>query len=332
MMISVVIPTYNRSRDVVRAIESCLAQLGDYDEIVVVDDGSTDDTPDVLQGYVDRLPGVVRAVRQQNAGVGAARNTGFAHAAGDYILLLDSDDMLLPWAIGRVRDAIERFDKPAVIASRTTFFDDPRELDTTTAPDPGADVFPDLFAAWKNPPYLPGSGVAILRTALDRAGDMITHCQCAEDIDLYLRLGRERGFVFYHGPIHAQYRPRGVTHNGLSHNPHNIFRGVQHLLEQRAVGAYGPSTNRGPERDAWITATTRSCSLFLARHGYTHEAMNIYRRTVAINASIGRWRYVLGLPVIALLGKLSPGRLTPPRPRPTPASEHAPDQAARRAA
>ncbi len=332
VMISVVIPTYNRSPDVVRAIESCLGQLGDYDEIVVVDDGSTDGTPEVLQRYVDRLPGIVRAVRQDNAGVGAARNTGFEHAAGDYVLLLDSDDVLLPWAIRRVREAIELFDSPAVVASQTAFFDDEGEIDRGPAPHPAADVFPDMLAAWRRPPYLPGSGVAIRRSALDRAGEMVTACQCGEDIDLYLRLAREPGFVFYLNPIHAQHRPRAARHRGLSQDPASVYRGAQHLLQRRAVGAYGPSSDRGRERDAWITATTRPCSLFLARHGLTREAMLLYRRTLAMNTSIGRWRYVLAFPALAAIGRLAPARPPAPPPRGTLANLPTVDRGARRAA
>jgi len=316
MNISVVIPTYNRARDLVRAIESCLTQLGDYDEIVVVDDGSTDDTADILQAYVDRLPGVVRAIRQDNAGVGAARNTGFEHAAGDYILMLDSDDVLLPWAIARVRDAIDRFDKPAIITSATAYFEDPAELDTTTVPDPGADVYPDLFSAWRRPPYMPGSGVAMLSSALDRAGPMFTHRFLAEDIDLFIRFGRERGYVVYHEPFYAQHRPRSSRHTGISMNPQSVYRGAQYLLQQRAVGAYGPSSDRGRERDAWIAATTRPSSIFLARNGYAREAMDIYKRTLGMNAALGRWRYTLALPAIAALGRLRPAYAPPTRPTP----------------
>ncbi|MEZ6242644.1 MAG: glycosyltransferase [Phycisphaerales bacterium] len=314
MNISVVIPTYNRSRDMVRAIESCLTQLGDYDEIVVVDDGSTDDTAEVLQGFVDRLPGVVRAVRQDNAGVGAARNTGFEHAAGDYILVLDSDDLLLPWAFERLREAIDRFDKPAIITSKTAYFENPDELDTTTVPDPAADVYPDLYAAWRNPPYMPGSGVAMLRSALDRVGDMFTHRHLGEDADLFIRFGRERGFVVYHEPFYAQHRPRSTRHTGISMNPHSVYRGAQYLLQQRAVGAYGPSTDRGRDRDAWVTATTRPSTIFLAKNGYAREAMDIYKRTLGMNISLGRWRYVLALPMIAVFGRIRPAH-TPPTPQ-----------------
>jgi glycosyltransferase involved in cell wall biosynthesis len=86
--VSVVIPTYNRARLLPAALDSVLAQTYRNWEIVVVDDGSTDDTEAVVGRYGD----VVRYVRQPNGGVGAARNTGIRHAQGDLIAFLDSDD------------------------------------------------------------------------------------------------------------------------------------------------------------------------------------------------------------------------------------------------
>ena len=94
-LVSVIIPTYNRARLAAIAVESALAQTHPAIEVIVVDDGSTDDTPDKLAKFGGRI----RVVRQANAGVGAARNAGMALARGAFIALLDSDDRWLPWKI-----------------------------------------------------------------------------------------------------------------------------------------------------------------------------------------------------------------------------------------
>jgi len=91
-MISVIIPAYNSERTISRAVESVLAQtFSDY-EIIVVDDGSTDRTGEVVNRYGDK----VRYIYQENAGPGAARNKGLAAAAGEWVAFLDADDEWLP--------------------------------------------------------------------------------------------------------------------------------------------------------------------------------------------------------------------------------------------
>ena len=90
--VSVVIPTYNYARYLPEAIDSALAQTHAPLEVIVVDDGSIDDTPGVLAAYGDRI----RVIRQANRGAGAARNTGIAAARGEYVAFLDADDVWLP--------------------------------------------------------------------------------------------------------------------------------------------------------------------------------------------------------------------------------------------
>ena len=90
--ISVVIPAYNAGAYIARAIDSVLAQSRLADEIIVVDDGSTDDTADVVTRYESK----VKYIRQDNAGASVARNTGIEAATGEWIAFLDADDEWLP--------------------------------------------------------------------------------------------------------------------------------------------------------------------------------------------------------------------------------------------
>ncbi len=92
MSVSLVIATFNHGRFLAEALDSAVAQTLKGVEIVVVDDGSTDDTPAVLARYAGRI----RAVRQPNRGLAAARNTGLATARGTYVGFLDADDVLMP--------------------------------------------------------------------------------------------------------------------------------------------------------------------------------------------------------------------------------------------
>src|SRR5579863_4931679 len=90
--VSVVIPTYNYARFLGQAIDSVLAQTCPVKEIIVVDDGSTDDTFNVLARYGP----AVRALKQKNCGPAAARNRGVGIAGGDLIAFLDADDFWMP--------------------------------------------------------------------------------------------------------------------------------------------------------------------------------------------------------------------------------------------
>lgn len=102
--VSVVIPTFNRSATLPRALGSVRAQTLRPDEVIVVDDGSTDDTPAVVErGFPD-----VTYLRQTNAGVSAARNRGIGKSAGEWIAFLDSDDEWKPEKLERQMAALMR--------------------------------------------------------------------------------------------------------------------------------------------------------------------------------------------------------------------------------
>jgi len=101
---SIVIPTYNRATSVEHTLTGCFAQTFDNFEVVVVDDGSTDETGDVLARIDD--PRVV-VIQQDNAGPAAARNRGMRAARGQYIAFLDSDDLWYPHSLAKANQALE---------------------------------------------------------------------------------------------------------------------------------------------------------------------------------------------------------------------------------
>ncbi|WP_415033769.1 glycosyltransferase family 2 protein [Azonexus sp.] len=105
--ISVIIPSYNYGHLLPRALDSVLPQLAENDELIVIDDGSTDDTATRLAEYTTRHPRL-SAVHQENAGAAAARNHGIRLAKAPYVLLLDADDELMPNALNVLRAIVSR--------------------------------------------------------------------------------------------------------------------------------------------------------------------------------------------------------------------------------
>src|SRR5438552_14718440 len=95
-LVSVIIPCYNQADFLHQAIKSALAQTYSHREILVVDDGSTENIAELTSSYPR-----VRYIRQENSGVSAARNTALTHSRGEYLVCLDADDRLLPDALDR---------------------------------------------------------------------------------------------------------------------------------------------------------------------------------------------------------------------------------------
>jgi len=101
--LSIIIPAYNYGHLLAQAVTSVIEQLTDNDELIIVDDGSTDDTEDVVAELKKDNPENIRSYRQVNKGAAAARNAGIELSTGEFLLFLDADDELLPGALDTVR-------------------------------------------------------------------------------------------------------------------------------------------------------------------------------------------------------------------------------------
>ncbi|MDR9502315.1 MAG: glycosyltransferase family 2 protein [Desulfurivibrionaceae bacterium] len=108
MLFSVIIPTHNGSRFLECAVRSVLSQTFADFEVIIVDDGSTDSTSQIIERLVGQAAGKVHALHQENKGPGAARNRGVQVCSGRYLLFLDDDDELLPDALALFARAIEK--------------------------------------------------------------------------------------------------------------------------------------------------------------------------------------------------------------------------------
>lgn len=106
MLISIIVPVYNVRDYLPRCLDSILAnELSDC-EIILVDDGSTDDSGAICDRYAAEHSDLIRVIHQQNGGLGAARNTGIEAAAGTWFLFVDSDDRIAPTALARLKQAV----------------------------------------------------------------------------------------------------------------------------------------------------------------------------------------------------------------------------------
>jgi len=182
--VSVIIPAYNAARFLAETLRSALGQtLGDI-EVIVVDDGSKDDTAEVARSFP-----AVRYVHQKNAGVSAARNTGAAHATGEFLAFLDSDDL---WHPDKLRQQVEALRQhPQSVFSRTEALSDPtRQAEVQQgkhADGAPHELIPDFHSSFLVP-YLTTSTVMVRRTAFEEAKGFGTTLRIAEDVAFYLRV------------------------------------------------------------------------------------------------------------------------------------------------
>jgi glycosyltransferase involved in cell wall biosynthesis len=202
-LVSAVIATYNRAHIVCEAIESILQQTYKNLELIVVDDGSTDNTQDKLREYGDRI----RVVYQNNSGPAAAWNSGINASQGEIIAFLGSDDIWLPTFVERQVSVLQRCDAsvPCCLANavlsfccgkRTGAFENAL-LNTPYEEGIWSNVTEILTTRF----VLFGQTVAIRRSALKRASSFDESLRYLEDYDLALRLSLQSPWAFIREPL-----------------------------------------------------------------------------------------------------------------------------------
>jgi hypothetical protein len=305
-LFSVIIPTYNRAGLIGQTLDSLLAQQDfprDELEIIVVDDGSTDNTPEVLKPY-QQQHGVI-VVRQLNRGEGAARNSGFQYATGDYIANLDSDDLWFPWTARTYRDAIEQYNRPALVTGKQHEFRDPSELANVTAAPMNVEVFPDYYAGYDGWRFYGTSSFVIRREIAIAVGGFPGGWGVAEDADMGMKLGVAPGFVHFLAPATFAYRIHG---GNIMNNMGRVYVGTSLLVDHEKGGHYPGGPSRRRQRRAIITRHIRACSLGCVHRGNSEMAWDMYWRTFGWHLRMGRLKYLAGFPVQAMAARFRRGK------------------------
>lgn len=212
--VSVVIPTYNRAGTVGAAIMSALNQHDVPDEIIVVDDGSSDETRDVLAGFGDRII----AIHQDNSGVSGARNAGIRRATGTWIAFLDSDDVWYPERIAILRRDVRATDGGVHVANvditSATYQRNMFALTNFHFPDGNTRKYDCGLEALLHYPFT--SGVAVRRAWIHRSGEFDVSLSIFEDFDFLTRMGFLGPWLVSPVPL-ANIRRLGDARASLSH-------------------------------------------------------------------------------------------------------------------
>lgn len=217
-LISIIIPAHNAGRMIGETLDSVMRQTYPHREIIVVDDGSTDDTYERLAPYRSSI----RYIRQENAGVGAARNAGLRAASGDYIAFLDADDLWLPEKLEIQLEVAKRHPESGLIACEGIQFGwtgarDERliggrlgqKLRATGDGEVTGNFHPEFIE--ENLITAPAQTL-IPRSVVDCVGPMIEWVRTCEDWDYYLKIALAHPMTFHkHSLVRYRYQPSSLS-------------------------------------------------------------------------------------------------------------------------
>jgi len=222
MRISAIIPCYNYAHYLGRAIESALAQTHPLAEVLVVDDGSTDNTAEVARAY----PPPVRHIFQENRGLSSARNTGVKEARSEWVALLDADDWWLPLKTERQVEALGR--RPEAVLSYTgVHFVEPNGTTHERRGTPDNKLWPTI----RHTNQIVPSTVLIKRDVLLAAGGFDESLRACEDWEMWVRLGPEAQFAGVEEPL-TEYQ---LTPMSMSSNEAKMLENTERILEKTLV-------------------------------------------------------------------------------------------------
>lgn len=292
-LVSIVIPAYNAAWCIERAVQSVLDQTYRPIEVIVVNDGSTDDTVPVLQ----RFGQAIRIVDKPNGGLSFARNAGISAARGEYIAFLDADDWWLPEKLARQVDLLES-DPSIGFCSTTT-----KAVDETG----------NLVREWRCPPIQrsalhtifsrnatvagSGSSVMVRSEVLQRAGFFDESLRSLEDIDMWMRLASISGYRCLDEPLTVILKRRESMSGNLAVMREAallVMRKNRHLLDPKSRGRFW---------NACYATVLADYAKWECREGYRGRAI-LHLCEGLLRAPLARGRLLAGLLLGVFRGKL----------------------------
>ena len=237
MKFSVIIPLYNKAPYIRKALESVFAQTYTDYELIVVDDGSTDDSARIAEEYIREVRGAensgaetnaynlspinYKLIRQANSGVSAARNNGVAQAIGDYIAFLDADDWWEPTYLERMAQLIEDYPEAGLYACNYVYYK-PGKTHVALDIPTGYINYPKAYCESGAMPVWTGATI-ILRAVFDEMGGFPVGIKLGEDFLLWAKTALHYPVAFLNEPL-AYYNndvPVALRATRNLHHPNN---------------------------------------------------------------------------------------------------------------
>src|SRR5262245_22947148 len=262
--VSVIIPAYNRADLIGETIESVLNQTFDDFEIIIVDDGSTDSTSEVVR----KFDGPIKYLYQENRGRSCARNRGFEVSVGDYVCFLDSDDVLKPGMLERQVSLLDSNSRLGFVYSDYQFINQTGEI------LPRPEVFRgrplrrgDIFRFLIYFDFIPPSTVLARRDCMDKTGLFESSLEPAEDLDWLLRMTCMYETDYIPEPL-CQFRKHdgNTPSNAIEEATTRVI--MKHLSSERTKQSLGAGW-----RDIYF-----DLYLMVANYHYNRRSMAVARK------------------------------------------------------
>jgi glycosyltransferase involved in cell wall biosynthesis len=222
--VSVIIPTHNRADLLGAAITSVLKQTYQDFEIIVVDDASTDHTPEIIAAFDNEK---VRYIRHEvNKGDAGSRNTGILNSRGDYLALLDDDDEWLPEKLQMQVDALTHSSSKVggVYTGKLSIDRATGKILGVYSPERGVDSFEEIFAV----NFINTSSILLKRECIEKVGLFDERMPCSSDFDMWIRIGEHFHFEYIKEPLVIYH----VHDQKLSTNLALVLQGLEMVLEK----------------------------------------------------------------------------------------------------
>jgi GDPmannose 4,6-dehydratase len=275
-LVSVVVPTYNYGRFLGEMLDSLLAQTYQNWECVVIDDGSTDNTKEVVARYSE-TDGRIRYISQENRGQPAALNTGLRNFAGEYLQILDADDLIETRKLERQVESLEKHPEVDIVYSRALFFMEEeagareyeeRALPSFGVPGQSGEVLPEMLRS----NIMTVNAPLVRRRTVEAVGLFDEELSPMQDWDYWLRCALAgarfqfmdepgtRALVRVHSTSSSQNRVRMYTAGLL------IRRKLAESVKDRSLRGVNGESRARDELDLALAVSERGDSLRAARH------------------------------------------------------------------
>jgi glycosyltransferase involved in cell wall biosynthesis len=292
-LVTAVIPLYNKEQYVRRAIDSVLAQTVRHFELLVVNDGSMDNSRSIVREYTDAR---VRLIDQENRGVSAARNRGIAEARGELVAFLDADDEWLPDFLDTILALRERFPTAGAYATGLREFRGGKRVYRNRHLRGRRAEAGCCFDLWRRGAFVHSSCVAVPRQVFERIGAFREGYATGEDIDMWFRIALHFDIAcspavcsLYHGGL-----PDNATHGAV---PNQISPLQLSLGEMEADAAVSPATKLKARRFLKKRLATQIQTILLrGERRVAEQRLRQYYRIFGSNGSYVRLMVLQAMP------------------------------------